>query len=359
MKVNLVCQFPPAEGNPRNSEGAFIRSKDGSILFAYSRYYGTSNHDHATCDIALVRSTDEGKTWSEPEIIARAADFGVDNIMSVSAMTQKNGDIAFYFLIKECDFSSTIGRTVSADGVNFVSERCEADFPSAYYVVNNDRLVRLSDGRLVAPASRLTKEQNRTEYQTVGAHFVSYTTCLISDDDGKSFYAADFEFATDDPVNANVGLQEPGLMQRDDGTLYLWMRTNYGCQYESESAGDINCFSKPRPSCFTSPVSPMQMKKIDGTVYAVYNPIPNYNGRIREPGTSGRTPFVIRKSTDGGHNFGELNVIEDDVTRGYCYPALFKTKDDCMLIAYCRGDLKDGNTLCRLGINRVELSEIL
>ena len=76
METRIVCQIPPSENNPRNSEGAFIRAKNGDILFAYSRYTGASAHDHAACDIALIRSSDEGESWSEPKIIARAESFG-------------------------------------------------------------------------------------------------------------------------------------------------------------------------------------------------------------------------------------------------------------------------------------------
>ena len=72
MNVRLLHQLPPSENNPRNSEGAFLRGQKGEILFAYSRYTGESTHDHASCDIALITSYDEGKTWSEPGIIERA-----------------------------------------------------------------------------------------------------------------------------------------------------------------------------------------------------------------------------------------------------------------------------------------------
>jgi hypothetical protein len=57
-------------------------------------------------------------------------------------------------------------------------------------------------------------------------------------------------------------------------------------------------------------------------------------------------------------DFGPLNIIEDDESRGYCYPALFKTEDGHLLLAYCRGDEVDGNTLCRLGITKVEIDSI-
>ena len=355
MNVTLVHQLPPSPGNPRNSEGAFLRTDQGEILFAFSRYHGESNHDHAACDIALIRSCDEGVSWSKPEMIAPASDFGTVNVMSVSALRQKNGDLSFYFLIKETDFSSSIGRAISSDGKIFRTERCRADFPKAYYVINNDRLVRLSSGRIVAPAAYLSAEQNKNKLDN---RCTSTTTCLISDDDGDSFYKADFDYTTTDPVNAKCGLQEPGILERTDGSLYLWMRTNYGCQYECESDGNVHRFTTPHPSPFTSPVSPMQMKTYDGVTYAVYNPIPSYNGRVSAPGTWDRTPFVIRKSTDGGNTFGPLNLIEDDPTRGYCYPAIFKTEDNHLLIAYCRGNHEDGNTLCRLGIARIEISSV-
>ena len=355
MRISLVHQIPPSENNPRNSEGAFIRSADGEILFAYSCYYGNSSADHAPCNIALIRSRDEGITWTQPEIIASADFFGTQNIMSVSALYQENGDIAFYFLIKEPDFSSTIGRVVSADGRTFSQERCKTNFPPAYYVINNDRFVRLRNGRIAAPAAYISMAQNKQE---IAGPYTSVTTCLISDDDGKSFYKANFDFVSEDPLNADCGYQEPGILEKPDGSLYLWMRTNYGCQYESYSDGNMDQFSRPRPSPFTSPVSPMQMKIYDGIVYTIYNPIPNYNGRVLFPGTWGRTPLVIRKSTDNGMTFGPLQTIEDDPQRGYCYPSLFRTRDGHFLVAYCRGSQQDGNTLCRLGISRMQMDSI-
>ena len=132
MEIRLIHEFPPSAGNPRNSEGAFLRGRgEGEILFAYSRYRGDSFHDHAACDIALCVSHDEGRSWSEPRIIAAASEFGTQNIMSVSAVEQADGRLGFYFLIKENDFTTTLGRTLSEDGVHFVAERCVSKFACA------------------------------------------------------------------------------------------------------------------------------------------------------------------------------------------------------------------------------------
>ena len=354
--VRSVYQIPPTENNPRNSEGAFIRGKDGEILFAYSRYTGTSNHDHAACDIAMIRSLDEGESWSEPEIIATAGSFGTQNIMSVSALRQKNGDIGFYFLIKENDYTTTVGRALSSDGRSFRLERCGADFEPNYYVINNDRLIRLESGRIIAPAAYITARENQRDTD-IHEHYPYRTTLLYSDDDGESFKSVDWNYTIQNKNSNARGLQEPGIIEREDGSLYLWMRTGVGCQFESESKGDIESFSEPTWSQFTGPDAPMQIKKYDGIYYAVYNPIPNYNGRENGRGTWGRTPFVIRKSFDGV-TYGALNIIEDDESRGYCYPAVFKTADECLLLGYCRGSKDDGNTLCRLGISKVKISTI-
>ena len=86
--MKLVWDKTPTTNNARNSEGAFIRQPDGAILFAYSRYSSNSYDDHGRCDIAAIRSFDEGETWSEPEVIVNADFFGVANIMSVSTIVQ-------------------------------------------------------------------------------------------------------------------------------------------------------------------------------------------------------------------------------------------------------------------------------
>ena len=357
MNSKLLHQLPPAENNPRNSEGAFIRGKKGEILFAYSRYAGNSCHDHARCDIALISSFDEGRSCSEPRIIAKASEFGAVNIMSVSAMELTDGKIAFFYLIKD-NFENkglilNLGRSISEDGENFANERCEIKAPPAYYIVNNDRLVRLKSGRILAPTAYTPCDAHK------GKSVLPYvTSCLYSDDDGKTFYKANFDLRSAYGLNYKYGLQEPGVIEREDG-LYLWMRTEYGTQYESFSNGELEDFCDAHPSIFTSPLSPMQMKEYDGVIYTVYNPAPRYNGREMAPGTWGRTPLVIRKSIDGGKTFGELNVIEDDPTRGYSYPAMFKTNDGRLLLGYCRGDASDVNNLCRIGITEIEIDSIV
>lgn len=356
MNTALVCDIAPKENNPRNSEGSFLRAPNGDILFAYSQYSGNDWNDHCACDIVLIRSHDEGKTWTKtPEPVATAAFFGTKNIMSVSAMPLLDGTLAFYFLIKENDGSTTLGRSLSKDGTRFTPERTEWRAPLAYYVVNNDRLVRLADGRIVAPAASYSAYEN--------FHNMPYspamTVLLLSEDDGRTWsLAAGARLTASPKVNVRHGLQEPGIIELSPGETWVWMRTGAMYQYESRSFDNLQSFTLPEPSVFTSPDSPMQVTRLgDGSLVAVYNPVPNYNGKECTRWGWGRTPIVLRRSTDNGKTFGALHVIEGE-DRGYCYPAVFETRDGHLLCAYCRGGEEDRACLCRLGISRVEIASL-
>jgi hypothetical protein len=106
-------------------------------------------------------------------------------------------------------------------------------------------------------------------------------------------------------------------------------------------------WSVPRPNMlFTSPPSPMLVKKVCGATIAVFNPIPNYYGR--QKALWGRTPLVMLVSeTDGvGHDlaaFPTSVMLEDDPTNNYCYPAILEGEDYFLLSYY-----HSNNTACPL-----------
>lgn len=350
--MKLVWDKAPTIGNGRNSEGSFIRIPDGSIMFAYSRYTSDTAGDHDNCDIAVIRSYDEGKTWTEPEVIVKAESFGVGNIMSVSCIYQKDGSIGVYFLIKELDGTSTIGRALSKDGITFVPERSSHNADGLYYVINNDRFERFSDGNIYVPAAR--------HFTRGGKHDdAGESVIFVSKDDGKTFELLPHVFALPIVNPGCRGMQEPGIIEHKDGSVRLWARTRHDSQFESYSYDKMETFSWPQPSFFTSPNSPMELARNDetGVLYAAYNPYPR--SLLADKGISqGRTPFIIRKSLDDGKTWSYPFVVEEEPDRGYCYPAMFFTKDNSMLCAYCRGGEEDKSCLARLGIMKISLDEI-
>ncbi len=355
MKSRLVCSLLPGGENGRNSEGDFLRAPNGEIWFAYSRFISADSADDGPSDVYMIRSADEGETWSKPQCIARAGDFGTWNIMSVSAMPLADGTPCFYFLIKEMDGSAGIGRAVW-NGEGFITKRCLLDLPAGYFVINNQRFIRLKNGRIMVPIARhengpLMDSPEQTlkagyvwlrvydKYEAV--NFNSTVYLLASDDDGASFQMTDARITL---TGSRSFLQEPGVLELKDGTIWLWARTALGCQYQCFSKDGGASFSDPEPTIFTSPLSPMSVyRTLDQTIWAVYNPDPEQR----------RTPFVLRSSVDEGATWSDPVILEEDPDRGYCYTAMFETRDEALLLAYCRGRTEQG-MLNETGIMKIE-----
>ena len=59
FSVDLAATTPT---NPRNTEGDILVMSDGTLMYAWSDYYGGSE-DHAGAVISAMHSTDGGHTW--------------------------------------------------------------------------------------------------------------------------------------------------------------------------------------------------------------------------------------------------------------------------------------------------------
>lgn len=349
IKSHVVADMGPSSGNPRNSEGAFLKLKDGRLLFAYSRFVGSSYADFSHSCIACRYSNDEGETWTETRDLFYPEEHGAINIMSVSLMRMINEDIGMFYLIRYTTDEMRLYLRRSSDEGKTWSEARPCMPEAGYYVVNNDRIIRLSSsGRLVIPASW---------HDSRGAN--GKACFFLSDDDGESWKRSQ-ELCILTSKYTRSGLQEPGIIELRTGVLWAWARTDMGRQYEMFSTDQGENWSEPAPSRFTSPLSPMSVKRdhTSNQLLAIWNPIPQFPTRKFHKSTMGRFPFIGAVSGDEGENWGQPFVIELDEQRGYCYTAIHFTEDDSVLLAYCAGGEKDQSCLARLTIRKIKLSEI-
>ncbi|NLB39185.1 MAG: exo-alpha-sialidase [Clostridiales bacterium] len=355
-KRTVLVLSPDAE-YPRHSEGAFLRLADGSILFAYSRFHGGTGDDAAS-DIVGLRSTDEGETWGAPEVLVQAADHNTHNAMSVSLLRMANGDLGLFYLVKPnaWTYQTWLARSRDDGRTFYRRTMCTHHQGDGVYVMNNDRVVRLSTGRIVLPLAyhrviRLPGEGRYYDYRAVACF-------LFSDDDGETFVESADTLALASP-RTRSGLQEPGVMELKNGALWAYMRTDMLWQYESFSMDQGAHWTQAQPSRFSSPCSPMLVKRApDSALVAVYNPTPNYNGRAAPRHTGGRTPLALSISRDEGISWQD-NLLENEPTRGYCYPAIFFTNDDAMLVSYCSAGEGQPFCLTESTISKVPLSELM
>jgi len=358
IKSEDIIDIPPTENNPRNSEGDFAKLNDGSILFAYSRYRGNTSEDDDPCDIAGMISRDGGNSFEPLEhLLVSADDHNTKNIMSVSFCRLNNGTLCLFYLAKFGASSAYYLRRATEDETVFgEAELCVETSDEIYYVINNCRICKLANGRLLVPAARHKIIEHGNGHRS-GEYFGS---CQIfgCDADGRNWHAVSDVISMPNPGHSETGLQEPGISILPDGRLYGYFRTDRCFQFESISNDNGKTWSEPIPSPFTSPDSPLLISRnpYSGIFYAVWNPVPNYNGRIHEEQWchNGRFPFVIAQSANGT-DFSEFNFIEDIPDRGYCYPAVYFLSEKEMLISYCCGGIEDGKCLARTRIKKITL----
>lgn len=356
MKQKIIKDLAPCAGNLRNSEGSFVRLKNGRIVFAYSRFIG--HEDGANCDVAMVWSDDDGETFSDEKVIITCKQCNADNIMSVSLVPMQDDSVGVFYLKKYGDLQCRSFMRRTFDFESF-SEEVDCMHEDGYFVVNNDRIRRLKNGKLIYPAA-YTPTKKIDQAAPAGAAYSNVqfypaeARFYISEDDGytwKRTGECQMPYAI-----FTTGLQEPGIEELDDGRLYAYFRNDSGRQFEAYSSDEGKNWTVPAPSIFTSPISPMSTKRMsDGRIAIVFNPVPLYFGRSQQPygtWTGARNPYVITFADGNMNNLSEIRVFENDDHRGFCYCAIFETKDS-LLLGYCAGGDEDGGTLSRLRITKI------
>jgi len=131
-------------------------------------------------------------------------------------------------------------------------------------------------------------------------------------------------------------MDEPGVVELADGSLYSWARTDHGEQWACRSRDGGETWSPPKPTALISPNSPASIKRLPGSVdlLAIYN---DHSGRYPFPRGKdlfhARTPLVAAISHDGGETWPERRVLENDPNGNFCYIAIHFV-DHAVLLAY-------------------------
>jgi len=346
----VALDLAPSSTNPRNTEGAFVRLKDGRILYAYSKFTGGTS-DHATGHIAARYSSDNGATWTPEDVVLADNAQGL-NAMSVSLLRLRSGEIALFVINKNTMRDSRPVLRLSRDeGKTWTAPRPTIPDPG-YFVLNNDRVIQLASGRLLMPVA-LHRNETDDPKKFNGQGIVMV---YLSDNKGKSWRRS--ASTLEQPASRN-GLQEPGLVELRDGRLLMFMRTSLGSQYISYSQDRGNTWTPPEPSTLRSPLSPASVKRIPktGHLLAVWNDhstVPA-DWQAEDGKRSGlRTPLALALSRDDGRTWEKAKNIEADPAGWYCYTAI-DFVGDRVLLAYVAGGSGGLPRLSRSVIKVVDL----
>lgn len=312
--VEKVLELSIGTNNPRNSEGDFITLKDGQILFVYSHFTGKSGGDFGNGYLASRFSTDHGKTWSSEDktVVGQEGDM---NVMSVSLLRLKNGSIALFYARKNSDQDCMPMMRISRDEAKTWSDpiSCIND-RKGYYVLNNNRVIQLTNGRIIMPVSLHNEPDSK--WSERGRLFAYY-----SDDNGQTWKCSG-EVANPKKVIT----QEPGVVEQKNGDLFMFIRTNTGVQYASFSKDNGETWNGAEPIRIASPQSPASIVRMPSTGDLVM--VWNNNGTNQK-----RTPLNVAVSKDEGKNWERIKIIENDPDGVFCYTAIHFTGNE-ILLAY-------------------------
>jgi len=340
-----VLSLPPRPKNPRNSEGDFIRLQDGRVMFVYTHFVSGAG-DHAGAYLAARFSDDGGRSWSSRDVVV-VRNEGRWNVMSVSLLRLKTGRIALFYARKnsltDCRpylrISTDEGQTWSAPKL------CISD-EVGYYVMNNDRAVQLTTGRLVLPVSLHNKPGDAKP------DWNGRVMCYLSDDNGKSWRRSKDQLIATGKSGRRLIAQEPGVVELKDGRLMLFSRSNAGSQLVSFSADRGETWSSLSLSNIISPVSPATIERIPktGDLILVWNDHRNISRKLRGK----RTPYNVAISQDDGRTWTHVKTLQDNPHGWYCYTAV-EFVDGHVLLGHCAGDRRKNNGLAETHITRFSL----
>jgi Neuraminidase (sialidase) len=335
-------ELNPSDDNPRNGEGDFITLTDGRILFIYSHFTGGAG-DHASAFLAGRFSDDGGISWSDEDIEFFSNESGL-NLMSVSLLRLDNGEIALFYLRKDSlTDCRPILRISKDEGKTWSEEILCINDRIGYFVLNNDRVIQLGSGRLIAPVSQHAGPD--MEWTDFGHNQAYY-----SDDNGRTWEVGK-EVSNPDSMT----LQEPGVIALKDGRIMMFMRNNSGFQYISFSSDQGETWSPAEASNIRSPRSPATIERIPSTGDLLM--VWNNNGGEDKAIAGKRTPFNTAVSKDEGKTWQKIRTLADDPDGWYCYTAM-DFAGEYVLLAHSAGNRKENNGLAVTHISRLSLDWI-
>jgi hypothetical protein len=348
--------LPPGPDNPRNSEGTFVRLKDGRLLLVYSHFTGTVGADESPCYLAGRYSSDDGKTWTTNDVLIVSNDESkTHNVMSPSLLRLQDGRIALFYLRLNSMLDDRPVMRVSTDEAQTWSEPrvCVGDDEVGFYILNNDRAVQLKSGRLVLPLARhddLTKPSKFNDYPR--------TLCYLSDDNGETWRRSKTELNGIPAAGNRVALQEPGVVELKDGRLMMFCRTHTGYIYRSFSSdGGDTWTPHERYRGLFAPVSAAAIERIPrtGDLLMAWNDHEGIATNAASPYHGKRTPYTVAISRDEGVTWENRKTLESDTNGWYCYTGIEFVGND-VLLSHCAGNRPKDGGLAITQITRFPLS---
>ena len=298
-----------------NGCGAIAACKSALVA---SWYTGGEGEPLPENRVVWSRSLDGGNTWSPPVVMADPP--GTLRAADPMLWHDPNGLIHYTYAINDMSrdshdwrFKHHICTEPAADELQWslgkwIEPGLPPDFGDVFFF--NTEPIRLDNGEWLIPVAARTRSSEGHPYG--GFHAAG---ALISADDGKTwkgYRGPEFEKSDYGPAIRHY-VWEAQAFQRDDGTVVMFARTNWGLIHATYSDDHGRTWSVLEPTALPNPSTRFHVRKLpEGPVICLNNPNAYQGGR----GARGYLSMHI--SYDDGRTFSRLVIL--DVNGLVMYP---------------------------------------
>lgn len=256
---------------PRGGATNLLRDVDGAIQFSYLE---TTGRDSVSW--LEMRSTDEGTTWSAPQIIATTGNAHHGDFATISPLS---GEMILFY--KNTDGTPHYIRTAN--------KRRDASY---HRPIGNKQTVHFGYGSCL-----WVDMPSGGKRVITGSHADNQgVTYYVSDDDGLTFRASNTIKVPNLVPNIWItGAVEPALVELRDGRLWTLLRSSNDVLWESFSADKGLTWSEPTPTTIrTGPNSWVSARRLSTGDLAIF-----WNN----------AQYLPPVATDGAWNFTNRDVL--------------------------------------------------
>lgn len=278
---------------------------DGSVVTAW---FGGKKEGTTDVDIWYSRRDENG--WSKPESICYKKHIPHWNPV---LFLRENGEILLYFKVGKRIPTWRTFVSVSTDGGKTFGEPRElvsGDKSGGRGPVKN-KCLRLSDGRILAPASSEIRGWN----------------CFIdtSFDDGLTWHkgqkikterTAPILNSQNKYTSNLIPMIQPTLWESENGRVHMLTRTAVGKAYRSDSDDYGESWCQAYPTDLPNNNSGLDIVKVPcGDLYLISNPVSENWGE--------RSPLTLQKSCDNGATWETVLTLEEEKPDSeFSYPSM-------------------------------------
>ena len=298
----FVCNPLPT---PNCHASTVLPLPDGTVICAW---FGGTKEGKTDVDIWYSRRDENG--WSKPSSVCYNKHIPHWNPV---LFLRENGEIMLFFKVGKKIPSWRTFVSVSTDGGKTFGtprELVEGDRSGGRGPVKN-KCLRLSDGRVLAPASTENHGWN----------------CFVdtSFDDGISWTkgkkiqterTAPILNSFNSYTSNLIPMIQPTLWESENGKVHMLTRTPVGKAYRSDSDDYGQTWCQAYPTVLPNNNSGLDVVKTpDGNLYLISNPVSENWGE--------RSPLTIQKSCDNGVSWETLITLEEEkLDSEFSYPAM-------------------------------------